>query len=627
MPTGELYRDETVRQARGLRAGGAASEAPGVARRRSQAGSATAGVAAQSPTPQPERGHRLQLAARRPGRCVRLVQYVEGAPYIGPYAPSARAHRQAGRPTIGSEDARIAQLAEGRRQFATRRRLAVTMLALVGVAAVVVVSVVVEGSAVPVSSIATSTDVGAAARPEQRVQLTVEPSAQGEYFPAGSVGLSIEADEIATQDLNASHRTLVALMRQLGPSVLRLGGISVDYSWWTSEHEIPPRWAKTVITPADLLGLRRLLIATGWRAILGVDFGHFAPFRASDEAKYAARILGSRLLGVEIGNEPDAYGHGASGLRPRGYDVREYLAEVSAYSSAIRAAVPTLRLYGPDLASTSWLADLAAVHGNLFNQLTQHYYPTSYSVSTAHCTGTPVPTAVDLLSPRVRLRESNVLREIASAGSAARRPTRISETNSTGSCDVGGGPKTSPVFASALWALDWVLRAASAGVKGLNFHGYFGRCAPAVVSPICAPSAGAERRGEVAARPVYFGLLAASQLQGGQFVSVASRGGTMPVFLTAYASLHDDGRLTVAIDDTATRGRARLELTAAGYKVEMATALTAPSISATTGVRLATGAVYLPATHGMVVRTEHASQPTFAATIEPGSAVIVTMRR
>ena len=77
-----------------------------------------------------------------------------------------------------------------------------------------------------------------------------------------------------------------------------------------------------------------------------------------------------------------------------------------------------------------------------------------------------------------------------------------------------GNASASPVFASALWSLDWALRAASSGVQGLNFHGHLGVCGSRNQSPICAPNAEAADVGDVTAQPEYYGLLAAQPARG-----------------------------------------------------------------------------------------------------------------
>jgi hypothetical protein len=459
--------------------------------------------------------------------------------------------------------------------------------------------------------------------------LTVAPTQPGKQFSLGAVGLSIETEELATRDrdLSTNHNSLIALMRLLGPGVLRVGGNSLDYSWWTSNHEPPPAWATRVITPAALVSLREFLKATDWRAILGVDFGHFNPARAADEARMAQRILGSRLLGVEIGNEPHGYSAPSINLRGDAYSVNAYLKEVSAYSAAIHATSPTIPLYGPDLSALSWITAIASAPRMPFAVLTGHYYPTQYNLPSAVCNATAVPSALDLLSPQVRQEENTWLEMLVTAGQLAHRPIRISETNTTASCDLGGGPDTGPVFASALWSLDWILRSASAGVTGLNFHGYFGLCAPSSYSPICAPSNVAEARGQVTARPEFYGLLAARQLEGGRFVPVAIEGQSASGDLTAYATVHPHNVITLAIENFSTDGSASTILKVRGYKKATSESLVAPSTSAASHVTFGHAAFN---TVGML-RPKSTKVPGsdggFPLELAPSSAMIVTLQR
>ncbi len=461
--------------------------------------------------------------------------------------------------------------------------------------------------------------------------LTVERGHPEREFSLGAVGLSTETRELATDDLSASHRSLVALMRLLGPGVLRIGGTSLDYSWWTSAAEQRPTWVKGgIVTPADLIRLRGLLAGTGWRVILGVDLGHFEPTRAANEAQVAEQILGSRLLGFEIGNEPIDYGRPWVGLRPSSYSLSDYLSELAAYSVAMRATVPTIRLYGPDLGRLSpkaWLLPIASDKSTSFVSIDLHYYPVHYSVTKGACEGTPVPTALELLSPAVRERENAVLKIMVGAGELAHRPTRISETNDTSSCDLSGGPATSPVFASALWSLDWVLRATSAGVAAINFEGYLGLCLPEANTPICAQGHTAEASGQVIARPEYYGLLAARQLEGGRFVPTRLVSpGPLPN-LTTWATIAPGGTIRIAIDNLAAGGSAqRVSIPLSDYTATYER-LAGPSVEATTGVTF--GGVGVTSTgrwrqpRRLTLSREGGS---FRVVVRPASAIIVTLR-
>lgn len=464
----------------------------------------------------------------------------------------------------------------------------------------------------------------------RRINLTVTSAHPGKEFALGAIGLSIETEELTTQALSADQKSLVALMRLLGPGVLRIGGNSLDSSSWTSDDKQPPAWATSVVTPAALFNLRDLLAATDWRVILGVDLGHFDPASAAHEAHVAESILGSRLLGFEIGNEPNGYGIPLVNLRSDSYSADDYLKEVAIYSTAMRAAAPGVRLYGPDLGtnpSKAWLSAITSDKSPPFTAITQHYYPTTYSVSKGVCKGTPVPTALDLLSSRVREQENATLQTIVGTADLAHRETRISETNDTSSCDKAGGPATSPVFASALWSLDWALRATSAGVAGLNFHGYIGRCLPEGFGPICALDHAATTAGRVIARPEYYGLLAARQLEGGRFIPVEISGENASDDLTAYATEHSRGVITLAVDNFATKGKTSFILHVPGYDKAAGEPLTAPSVSATSNVtfghRSIDAAGLLKPTGTTISKIDGA----FRLELAPSSALVVTLHR
>jgi hypothetical protein len=454
--------------------------------------------------------------------------------------------------------------------------------------------------------------------------LRVDTSRPGNEFALGTVGLSTEAQELGTGRLSAGHPSLVRLMRLLGPSVLRIGGGSVDYSWWTSDAEPPPPWATSTVTPTDLSALRGLLRATGWKVLLGVDFGHFEPARTADEARYAREILGTNLLGIEIGNEPNGYGGKKAYLRPSTYGIGEYLREAEAYRQALNAATPGMAVYGPAAGGTRVLTRLGAAAG-MFTELTQHYYPANACSEGLPFAVAPSPTGAVLLSPAVRQQEDEILDALVHAGAVAGRSTRIGET---GSSACNGDSSAAPVFASALWSLDWALRAASSGVKGLNFQGHLGVCGSHNQSPICALTTEAAQVGDVTAQPEYYGLLAARQLEGGRFVPTSVSAPSPLPNLTTWATLGSSETLRIVIDNFATAGPSQpVRIAIPGYSASTEETLISPSIEARGGIVLGGAHVIgsgqwrptparLSYTHGSV-----------RVTMRPASAVIVTLRR
>jgi len=459
--------------------------------------------------------------------------------------------------------------------------------------------------------------------------IRIFPEQRSHLFQHGALGLSIETSQLADEVIVATDRSLVTLMRRLGPSTLRVGGNSSDYAWWTAAAEAKPEWATSTLTPIYLEHLRQLLDAADWRAVLTVNLGHFDPRRAASEAQAAARILGPRLRAIEIGNEPNSFGTSLKKLRERAYGVAEYLHELDVYRTNIEDAAPWVEFAGPDLSyapsSHTWLPEIAAVSPSPFREFTHHYYPTAYNLPEGHCPSTPLPTARELLTPTVRERENAVIASLTEAGAIAHRPTVISETNTTSSCNAAGGPDTSPVFASALWALDWSLRAASAGVSGLNFHGKFGPCSAYSFSPICIPpSSGSSHP---LPRPEYSGLLAATYLEGGRFVRVELGGARAAGGdITAYATRHRSGKLTLAVIDFLPRGKASLAIAAPGYSKASTRLLRAPSVHAKGRIRfggkpLGDGGSLRPSATPLKRKAG-----SFRLPLLPGSAQIVTLK-
>jgi hypothetical protein len=462
--------------------------------------------------------------------------------------------------------------------------------------------------------------------PASMAILKVDTKHPGNMFEPGAVGLSVDANELGSGHLSANHPGLVRLMRLLGPSLLRIGGTSVDLSWWTSRGERPPRWATNTVTPADLATLRGLLDATGWQVLLGVNLGHFEPGRAADEARVAQRLLGGKLVGIEIGNEPNGYGADTSKVvfRSPSYSVGEYLREAQAYRQALTAAVPGLAVYGPALSQIPWLSQMGA-SASLFTEITQHYYPANTCIGELSSTTIPPPTDAELLAPAERQSENETLNVLTQVGTLAGRPTLIGETG-TGACH--GSSSASPAFASALWALDWTLRAASSGVKGLDFHGHFGLCGPNNQSPICASTPEAARAMDVTPQPEYYGMLAATRLEGGRFVPTRLILPAPALNLTSWATLAPGGKITIAIDNLATSGLAQTVSIPMPVRYTATEQLLAgPSVEARNGIAL--GGAHVTSGGQWRPRPTRLARwgRSFRVVVGPASAIIVTLRR
>lgn len=361
--------------------------------------------------------------------------------------------------------------------------------------------------------------------------VSVNPAAAiGAAVPSEFLGLSFEAGDLHSIAGYASSGDLVELLRSLGPGILRFGGISSDETTAWLQEGLAPAWAQATVVPQDLAALALLARETGWRVLLTVNLGHSEAAAAAQEVAVAQAQLGASLAGVAIGNEPDRYV--ADGLRPLGWEEAAYLAETAGYRGAIAAAAPGVPIVGPD-ASTGrlvlpWVTDLAG--GQRPAMLTDHYYPLS------SCGGHRT-TLSDLISPLTRSDETEALQRLAGIAQASALPLRVDETNNI---NCRGEAGVSNVFASALWAVDYVARAMVSGVAGLNFHDLITE--PHAYSPLAAGNSNELASGVLHANPEWYALLLARHLLGdlpvSSKISSASRDLTAAAFLNASGSLH-----------------------------------------------------------------------------------------
>ncbi len=347
--------------------------------------------------------------------------------------------------------------------------------------------------------------------PLLKAALHVDENAEIYTLPQDFTGLSYESAQLANPTFfSAANTQLIAMFRELSPSgVLRLGGGSSEYTTFSEQAPTgPPPFETfgpdtsktvkkgTVTTSLALRNLRAFLDAAHWTCLYGLNLGQGTQGNATVEAEAVHRILGPRLLALQIGNEPDSFGH----LRPAGWGPDDYIREWTAFHGAIVARVPDAKFAGPDISNKlSYLtafARIAPEHPDII-LLTGHYYAMGPA-------GRPGITLDNLLSahPRMTTLQWSSVPVIEEAMRAARLPFRVSEENS---CWNGGMPGISDVFASALWCADVMLHFASLGFCGVNLHGG----GMGIYSPIVgSPAAGFSKR------PEFFGIQFAQRFAG-----------------------------------------------------------------------------------------------------------------
>jgi hypothetical protein len=330
----------------------------------------------------------------------------------------------------------------------------------------------------------------------------------GVDVPPDFLGLSYETPQLYNPAYFAStNRPLVDLVRGLSPhGVLRFGGSLSAYIRWRrdgasftsakEEHAIAaqhnwewklldPALAASgpqsgAITPRSLHALRGFLDATGWRCIYGLNFGSGSIERAMDEADHVIRVLGRRLLCLQLGNEVDFWA-GNPLLRGDPYPFEQYWREYQAFVNAIRARHPHAPFAGPDVAQNlDWMARYAerARGDALF--ASGHFYAMGPASD-------PAMNAGRLLAP-ANLKLDQQMAAVAAMTAQTGMRFRLTEANS---CFGGGKPGVSDAFASALWGADFLLSAASAGYLGVDLHGggtgYYTPIAAEPSGPIARP--------------------------------------------------------------------------------------------------------------------------------------------
>ncbi|WP_312179219.1 hypothetical protein [Arthrobacter sp.] len=395
---------------------------------------------------------------------------------------------------------------------------------------------------------APSADAGLAAA--DPVSLAISDTPAGTSLEAGSVGLSLEATDLADPRLSADNTTLVAHLRGLGSPTLRFGGNAVDrrFFWTSSDEAVPPGWNAasggpfTTVTPADLERVSALANTVNASIIMNVTLGQYDPERAADQAKHARDIFGKRLVGVIVGNEPNGLSEAAGAyndLRPAGWSVQDYLTELAAYSKAIEAAAPGTPIAGPGTFTKDWWKEFSASEIPNKAAVAYHNYPLS------SCTGADpeqAPTMANLVSPQTAARSVKYSEAAVRIGSDAKLETWLAETSAS-ACT--GSNEYTKTHASSLWSANFALTAARAGVSRIAFHSSLMACGGGPpMSVLCATGEWGSNNFAFEPRANYYGLSIVGMLGTGDFLTGSAEGGTNTYW---YALRQPDESISVVL--------------------------------------------------------------------------------
>ncbi len=372
--------------------------------------------------------------------------------------------------------------------------------------------------------------------------ITATAEQTGPSFRSDNIGVSFEATDLADPRLDPAKSNLDEQLKALGSPALRFAGNALDRrTFWTSKGEKPKHGEETTITPDDLKRLKKLVDATGSTVTLGVPLGTYDPQRGADMAAHAVDILGDSLIGLGIGNEPNGYTvddvpDGA--VREDGWNEDKYVAQLEAYAKAIHAKRPEAPIIGPDVYDGAWMT--AFLDSDVKNKtaLAQHWYQL-YDCDSSKVPGRG-PQAPNLIVPLAKEAAKKNLGIGKSKADAAGVPLWLEETGPT-SCP--GTNDTSLTNASALWAADYTLYAATLGVERMAMHSMLGACnGGAPMSLICDPADHGDRSNSFQVRPNMLGLRLLVPSVGGHFTKTSVSGGGN---MSAYTVVKNDGKTLV----------------------------------------------------------------------------------
>jgi len=405
----------------------------------------------------------------------------------------------------------------------------------------------------------------ALAQTVQPLRLQVDLMAPGRAVGRDFIGLSYETKALWWGELKPDA-TFIALLGALGRGNLRLGGNQVEFGIW-SEDGAPAMVDQRdyPIGPADARKLGAIADGADWSVTSGIALGHGEPHRSAAEAAGWQRALGTRLAGIEIGNEPDTLFRKA---RPANYSYADYAREWREYAAIIDAEKRVTAPYtGPAAAHDAygWTIPFATDFRNRIATLSHHYY---------HGSAGDNPTIAQLLARDATFPQR--LADMIAAANAAGVPFRLAETNSIGR---GGTTGVSDTFASTLWGIRHMAQLLEMGAAGVNFHGG----GPANYTAIRWDA----KTGAYTTRPLYYALQAvAAMLPGRVYPSGATGEGPQAsaADVDTVAIGRDDGTLAVLVANAGANARTLTIETGRAARTASVRRLTAPSLDATSGV-------------------------------------------
>lgn len=470
--------------------------------------------------------------------------------------------------------------------------------------------------------------------PKDYVGFSLEVSPMGQALPVPPESLQFGKAlppgtefEYALGNPGAPNRAFFQFMRNLPPSILRLGGNSQDNTCWDKKDAPHADWCQAEILPGDLKLYSQAAQATGWHLILGINLKQNAPAWALGEVSEGVRrnVAPGEIADMELGNEPSLFPR--DGSRPRNYSPEDHAKEFAAYAQALKenSFAKQFSLAGP-AQCCSWenTKDLetfmSGVSRKNLQLLTVHEY-----VKTV-CGGRLV-TIPELLAPETTSSFVDRAKDWIAAAHRFGIPIALAETNSA-SC--GGMTGVSNAFASAVWGLDYMFETAEEGFRYINFHMSYktgGSAYNPIVTAGAKDSSGHWSYTNIA-EPLYYAMYAFAHNASGERLVPASIETSANVLTHAVTSCRGCAvKVFVINKDTAASGQVHVSV--AGRKSPASLLfLQAPNLSSTAGDVRYGGVQFddngrLPSPHSETIKPDSTGQYIF--NLSNASTAILTV--
>ncbi|KAG2180534.1 hypothetical protein INT44_003538 [Umbelopsis vinacea] len=285
--------------------------------------------------------------------------------------------------------------------------------------------------------------------------------------------------------------------------------LSTDITVMRNLSMVPNEWVTLGPLAFDRMNTMSSTMPINW--IIGLNFNVSSvenPENVLAMAIAAESSIGENIYAFEIGNEPDNFV--TVKQRPPGWNMADYVQEWAPLALKLQQAVPSTKHQGIEAAvfgGGGWrIPDLLNydINGSTFIDLFQSSTKgvSKHQYQTSNCNLLNPPVLQDLLNHSSIENKVKYAVSGLSSDDLAKYSFRLGEFNSV-SCEGRSGVSNS--FASALWAIDYMMLLAYYNVTACNIHNRF----PSYYNI-------ADRVGGVwKAQPVWYSLLFIAQTFGG----------------------------------------------------------------------------------------------------------------